>query len=129
MAHFAELDNNNKVIRVIVVRNEDCLDSNDNECEQIGIDYCKSLFGDNTRWIQTSYNSNIRNKYAGIGDSYLEDLDVFISPQPFNSWNFDTDKLSWEPPIPHPNDENIYTWNEEEYQKSGNGWILIDMNL
>jgi hypothetical protein len=125
MAHFAELDDNNKVIRVIVVRNEDCLDSNDNECEQVGIDYCKSLFGDNTRWIQTSYNSNIRNKYAGIGDTYREDLDVFITPKPFDSWIFDENTLTWEAPIQYPNDEKVYKWNEEQYQNIGDGWELV----
>jgi len=125
MAHFAELDDNNQVLRVIVVRNEDCLDSNQNESEQVGIDYCKSLFGDNTKWIQTSYNSNIRNKYAGIGDIYREDLDVFVSPQPYPSWSFDDETLIWNPPISLPEDGKIYKWNEEQYQNTDDGWELI----
>jgi len=125
MAHFAELDDNNQVLRGIVVRNEDCLDSNQNESEQVGIDYCKSLFGDNTKWIQTSYNSNIRNKYAGIGDIYREDLDVFVSPQPYPSWSFDDETLIWNPPISLPEDGKIYKWNEEQYQNTDDGWELI----
>lgn len=129
MAHFAELDDNNQVLRVIVVRNEDCLDSNQNECEQVGIDYCKSLFGDATKWIQTSYNSNIRNKYAGIGDIYREDLDVFVSPQPYQSWSFDDQTLIWNPPISLPEDGKIYKWNEEQYQTTGDGWELISETI
>ncbi len=121
MAHFAELDDNNQVLRVIVVRNEDCLDSNQNECEQVGIDYCKSLFGDTTKWIQTSYNSNIRNKYAGIGDIYREDLDVFVSPQPFPSWLLNTTTCFWEPPILYPSDGGLYTWDEETQS-----WVLVN---
>ena len=129
MAHFAELDDNNKVLRVLVIRNEDCLDLNGNESEQIGIDYCKSLFENETNWIQTSYNANIRTKYAGIGDIYREDLDSFISPQPFGSWNFDENTLTWEPPIPHLSDGNIYNWNEEKYQNTGNGWSLFTLEV
>lgn len=78
MAHFAELDNMNKVIRVIVVDNKDTSDENGIEKEEIGIAFCKSLFGENTKWIQTSYNANFRGIYAGIGDTYDEDNDVFV---------------------------------------------------
>lgn len=80
MAHFAELDQNNTVTRVIVVGNLDCLDDNGQESEAAGITFCQSLFGSNTTWVQTSYNANIRGKYAGIGDTYNEQLDEFILP-------------------------------------------------
>lgn len=82
MAHFAELDSNNKVLRVIVVGNDDCKTPDGNESEEVGIAFCKSLFGENSRWVQTSYNSTIRGKYAGIGDTYDAENDTFIAPPP-----------------------------------------------
>ena len=78
MAHFAELDENNNVLRVIVVSNNECLDQNGNENEVIGALFCHKLLGGT--WVQTSYNSNIRGKYAAIGDLYDEESDTFISP-------------------------------------------------
>ena len=82
MAHFAELNADNKVLRVIVVGNPDCLDENGVESEQVGIDFCQSLFGSHTNWVQTSYNGNFRGKYAGIGDTYDSVTDVFVAPEP-----------------------------------------------
>lgn len=82
MAHFAEIDQDNKVLRVVVVANKDTADENGNEVEQIGKDFCNRLLGGN--WIQTSYNSNFRGKYAGIGDTYDPTLDVFVSPAVIN---------------------------------------------
>jgi len=70
MAHFAEIDENNKVIRVVLVANE---------FEEKGEDYLANELGMGGRWIQTSYNNNFRGKFAGIGDSYDEDADVFIA--------------------------------------------------
>jgi hypothetical protein len=78
MAHFAEIDQDSKVLRVIVVANKDTADENGNEVEQIGRDFCNRLLGGN--WIQTSYNGNFRGKYAGIGDTYDSVLDIFVSP-------------------------------------------------
>jgi hypothetical protein len=78
MAHFAEIDQDNKVLRVVVVANKDTADENGNEVEQIGKDFCNRLLGGN--WIQTSYNGNFRGKYAGIGDTYDSVLDIFVSP-------------------------------------------------
>ena len=82
MAHFAELDADNKVLRVIVVGNPDCLDENGNESEAVGIAFCQSLFGAGTRWMQTSYNGTMRGKHAGIGDTYDATSDAFVSPEP-----------------------------------------------
>jgi hypothetical protein len=82
MAHFAELNADNKVLRVIVVGNPDCLDDNGVESEQVGIGFCQSLFGSHTNWVQTSYNGNFRGKYAGIGDTYDSVTDVFVAPEP-----------------------------------------------
>lgn len=81
MAHFAELDENNIVKRVIVISNSDLIDTNGQESEQIGIEFCKSLFGQDTKWVQTSYNNNIRKYFAGIGYIYNEELDEFVPPE------------------------------------------------
>ena len=67
MAHFAELDGNNVVLRVIVVNNSELLDASGNESESKGVAFCKSLHGENTNWKQTSYNSTFRKNFAGIG--------------------------------------------------------------
>lgn len=112
MAHFAELDLNNNVIRVIVVGNPDCLDDAGNESETIGIAFCQQLFGADTSWVQTSYNGNIRKRYAGIGYTYDPALDAFIPPQPFPSWTLDTATCDWQPPIPCPDDGQLYDFDE-----------------
>jgi hypothetical protein len=79
MAHFAEIDGSNKVLRVIVVSNNDILDENGNESEQLGKDLCSRLLGGN--WIQTSYNNNFRGTYAGIGHTYDAENDIFVAPE------------------------------------------------
>ena len=79
MAHFAQLDENNVVLQVIVVHNNDCLNDDGNESESVGIAFCQSLFP-GTRWRQTSYNGNMRGVYAGIGYTYNPTLDVFEPP-------------------------------------------------
>lgn len=67
MAHFARVEDG--VVReVIVVSNDVIIDSDGVEQEQLGIDFCKSLYGQDTEWVQTSYNGNIRGRYAGVGD-------------------------------------------------------------
>jgi hypothetical protein len=80
MAHFAQLDENNIVQQVIVVHNNELLDESGNESEAKGIAFCKSIFGENTRWIQTSYNGSFRGKYAGIGYTYNANENVFVAP-------------------------------------------------
>ena len=114
MAHFAELDSNNVVKRVIVVSNSEITDGNGNEIENDGILYCQRLYGDDTRWKQTSYNSNMRKRHAGIGMIYNQELNAFISPKPYASWTLNYDTAEWDPPIPHPESETEkYAWNEE----------------
>ena len=78
MAHFAELDNKNFVIKVVVISNEQIIDKNGNESEKLGQKRCVELFGGGM-WVQTSYNSNIRNKFAAIGDYYNQSIDEFIT--------------------------------------------------
>jgi len=110
MAHFAELDSNNVVLRVIVVANKDTADANGNEVESIGVAFCQKLFGGN--WKQTSYHGNIRKNYAGIGYTYREDIDAFVAPQPYPSWVLNSNTAQWEAPVPMPNDGKMYSWDE-----------------
>lgn len=115
MAHFAELDENNIVKRVIVINNSVLLDENFQEDEELGIKFLHNLYGENTKWKQTSYNANFRRMYAYAGCLYYNDFDVFIEVRPYNSWTFDEETLEWVPPTPKPEPtKNIdYVWNEE----------------
>ena len=106
MSHFAEIDpNGGTVLRVLVVPNEQ---------EHRGQDFLANELGLGGVWVQTSYNNNIRYNYAGIGFTYDATRDAFISPKPYESWLLDEKTCQWEPPIPMPQDENFYTWNEEQ---------------
>jgi len=120
MAHFAQLNDQNIVLQVIVIHNNDCLDEMGMESETKGIEFCNSLITGN--WVQTSYNANIRKNYAGIGFTYDQQRDAFISPKPFSSWILNETTCQWDAPVPHPNDEKIYTWNEETVQ-----WIEVQL--
>ena len=111
MAHFAELDSNNVVLRVIVVNNAELLDENDVEQESLGISFCQTLFGGT--WKQTSYNGNLRKNFAGVGYSYDSSKNAFIAPQPYASWTLNETSCRWEAPVSLPTDGNRYTWNEE----------------
>lgn len=112
MAHFAELDANNVVLRVIVVGNKDTADANGVEKEHIGAAFCERLFGGT--WKQTSYNGNTRKNFAGIGYTYRADIDAFVPPKPYPSWVLNS-KAQWEAPVAMPADasmEKSYTWDE-----------------
>tara|TARA_B100001063_G_scaffold167694_1_gene156732 strand:- start:81 stop:407 length:327 start_codon:yes stop_codon:yes gene_type:complete len=106
MAHFAQLDDNNVVTQVIVVSNDDTSDSDGVETESIGVTFCQKLLGDDTNWKQTSYNSNMRGNYAGVGYIYMENVatlgvgstDVFMPPKPDDSWTIDTTEAKWKEP-------------------------------
>lgn len=109
MAHFAEINKENIIQRVIVVSNDDCKDQFGNESEVVGALFCHNLLGG--RWVQTSYNGNIRKQYAGIGYKYDQEADVFISPQPYPSWELD-ENYDWQPPVSRP-ESGMWAWNEE----------------
>ena len=118
MAHFAQLDDNNKVTQVIVVANEELIfEGVENETQ--GVIFCRSLFGNDTKWVQTSYNGNFRKRYAGIGYTYDADKDAFIAPQPFASWVLDAD-LNWQAPVAMPEDGKPYAWFEPNQE-----WIEL----
>lgn len=94
MAHFAELDANNVVLRVIVVHNNELLDTDGVEQEALGQTFCTNLLGG--RWVQTSYNSTFRNSFAVIGGVYNNVKDVFILLQPGEGWALNEETNVWE---------------------------------
>ena len=116
MAHFAKM-NKGKVEQVIVVHNNELL-VDGVETESKGAQFCHDLLGG--EWVQTSYNNNIRKQYASIGYTYDEVNDVFICPQPYESWLLD-DNFDWQPPTPMPVVEGKkYAWFEPNQQ-----WIEV----
>ena len=119
MAHFAKIGLNNKVIEVLSVHNNELLDANGVEQEVNGIDFLTKLTGW-AIWKQTSYNNNFRKNHAGIGYTYDEDRDAFISPKPYNSWILNETTCQWEAPVIKPeltqeqiDNKSYYSWNEE----------------
>ena len=104
MAHYAFIDENNIVTEVITGRNEDEVVNGISDWEA----YYGSLRGQ--RCIRTSYNGNIRKQYGGVGSTYDEDRDEFVSLRPYPSWSLDANN-NWQPPTPKP--EGISTWDEE----------------
>jgi hypothetical protein len=127
MASFAKIGLNGKVIEVQSVVNEVLHDSNGVEQESIGIDFLTKLTGW-AIWKQTSYNTigNVhydqngqpdggkpfRKNHAGIGYTYDETRDAFIAPQPYPSWVLNETTCQWQSPVPYPNDEKSYKWDE-----------------
>ena len=105
MSHFAEIDENNVVIRILVVPDKE---------ENRGQEYLSTDLELGGRWIKTSYNNNIRGRYAGVGYIYNEFLDIFIYPKPFESWILN-EFGEWNAPIQKPNNyQNItFIWNEQ----------------
>ena len=125
MAHFAELDNDNKVIRVVVVGN-DCVPSDEHVD---GETWCINFFKGGT-WKQTSYNHNFRKQYAGKGFTYDAAKNKFINPQPYTSWALDAND-DWQAPVTYPTittygsnnplDKYVISWDEE-----GQKWTATD---
>lgn len=111
MAHFAEIDGDMLVTRVIVVSNAELLDENGIEQESLGRAFCENLLGGT--WIQTSYNANFRKNYAGIGYKFDTLRDAFIPPKTYPSWILDEDTCQWQAPVSYPDDGNVYFWDEE----------------
>ena len=121
MAHFVKLNEDYIVTEVIVVNNEVITDENGNENEQLGIDFCVQLFGNDTKWVQASYNGTFRKRYPAFGDTYNEELDAFITPQPYPSWTINSETRDWEAPILKPEvpEGKVAVWNEENQE-----WII-----
>ena len=102
MSHWAEIDENNIVLRVTVGDNKD-------PAGDEGYQWLVDNLGGT--WIKTSYNNKIRKQYAGIGYSYDPIADVFITPQPYASWSLD-ENFNWQPPTPRPT-EGFWYWDED----------------
>jgi len=120
MAHYAFLDKNNIVVDIICGKEE----------WEDGIDW-EEYYGNirNVKCKRTSYNTRagkhpngnpFRKNYAGIGFTYNEELNAFIPPKPYNSWILNEETCLWEPPIPCPNNEINYTWNEFSLS-----WVIV----
>jgi len=107
MAHFAKLGVDN-IVETVEVLSNDVATS-----EQAGVDFLNKLYGTEDVWKQTSYNKTIRKNFAGIGFTYDETRDAFISPKPFNSWVLNETTCLWEAPVAYPDDGKRYSWNEE----------------
>jgi hypothetical protein len=118
MAHFAEIDAQGTVLRVVVVHNNELMD-NGQESEAKGIAFCQSLFGGN--WVQTSYNGRIRKNYAGVGFTYDSQLDAFVPPKLFQSWVLNEQLCVWEAPVAMPDDGQRYVWNE-----ATTSWVVME---
>jgi len=111
MSHFAEIDQDNIVVRVIVAE-QDFINS--------------GAVGDPRQWIQTSYNTQggqhllggtaLRKNYAGPGFVYDYERDAFIPPRPYDSWILDEETCLWTAPVTRPNDDKFYIWNESDQQ-------------
>ena len=118
MAHFAQINKNNIVERVLVI-----------DQEQVNT----GAFGEPSSWIQTSYNTQggkhilgcipLRKNYAGIGFTYDQKRDAFIPPQPFSSWTLNEETCNWNSPIPYPEDGKFYNWDEEKV-----AWVEKQVN-
>jgi hypothetical protein len=102
MSHFAELDENNTVLRVLV---------GDNNLANEGYDWFVENLGG--RWVQTSYNAKFRKNFASVGYTYDEEADAFIPPKPFDSWLFNPVSFNWYAPTDYPKDGKMYLWDEE----------------
>jgi hypothetical protein len=111
MAHFAELNENNIVTRVIVVNNQELIDESGNESEAKGIKFCQSLFGG--RWIQASYNESFRKRFPCADYKYDATADAFVPPQTYPSWVLNTETYRWEAPVAEPDLGGPVKWNEE----------------
>ena len=116
MSHFAQIDENNKVIQVLV---------GDNNAPDEGLSFFETTLGG--RWIQTSYNGNIRKNFAAINYFYDETLDAFIPPKPYDSWILDETLCRWMPPVAYPQDGSVYIWNED-LGEWVNGQIMCSWN-
>ena len=119
MSHFAKIENG--IVMQVIVAEQDFIDYQDGQ------------------WVQTSYNTHggihyapnsndpdggvaLRKNYAASGYKYDEDRDAFIAPKPYDSWLLDDSTCFWEAPIPYPNDDNAYVWNESTL-----AWDLVDL--
>ena len=137
MAHYAKLGANNKVIAVHVVADKDCQNADGVEDEEVGRQFLENIHSW-PLWKKTSYNTQngqhknggtpLRGNYAGIGMTYDEDNDLFISKKPYASWVLNTAEARWQSPVgdaPELSDEeqltHMYEWDE-----SAQNWNKVE---
>lgn len=96
MSHFAKVENG--IVTDVIVAEQSFIDT--------------GAVGDPSLWIQTSYNNNIRKRFAGLGYSYNQELDAFIPPKTYSSWTLNPQTADWEAPVPYPTDGATYIWDE-----------------
>jgi hypothetical protein len=132
MAHFAEIDSNNKVRRILVACNQDIANNGGELSEQAAkhFETIAPLSSNGVKWVQTSYNHNFRKQYAGEGDVYDSVKDIFIKIQPYPSWILDSNN-DWKCPIPHP---SIITYGNNmpysiDWDEPNQRWIGKDREL
>ena len=98
MSHFAEI-NSDSIVQRVIVAEQDFINS--------------GQVGDSFNWVQTSYNGNFRKNYAGTGYTYDKSKDAFIAPKPYPSWVLVEATCQWKAPTDMPSDGKKYTWNED----------------
>jgi len=124
MAHYAYIDSNNIVVKVLTGVDEN-ITQDDNGTPVGGSTEAWEQFYQNQPWNsgltckRTSINNNFRHVFGEIGSTYDADADVFIAPQPYPSWTLD-ENHDWQPPTPRPDDGGVYRWNEAELE-----WVAI----
>ena len=117
MAHFAELNSGNTVLRVVVISNND-VDANGGDLHEDAETFVENLLSYSSGgvvWKQTSYNNNFRKQYAGKGYAYDSSKNKFIYPKPYPSWSLDASD-DWQAPVNKPDDGKMYIWNETDQQ-------------
>ena len=117
MAHFAELNSSNEVLRVIVVSNDD-VNANGGDQHADAETFVTTIVPHSTggvAWKQCSYNNNFRKQYAGKGYTYNSSKDIFIADKPYPSWTLDSND-DWQAPTSKPDDGKLYYWNETDTQ-------------
>ena len=124
MAHFAELNSSNEVLRVIVVSNDD-VNANGGDQHADAETFVTTIVPHSTggvAWKQCSYNNNFRKQYVGKGCTYDSSKDIFIAAKPYPSWALDSND-DWQAPPDKPDDGKLYYWNEtdREWKEVTNG--------
>jgi len=126
MAHFAELNSSNEVLRVVVISNDD-VNANGGDQSSQAETFVSNLVPHSTggtAWKQTSYNNNFRKQYAGIGHTYDASKNKFILPQPYSSWSLNSND-DWEAPVTHPtvteidSEPVLINWDEDNQKWLG----------
>lgn len=131
MAHFAELDNNNIVLQILVIDNQEILNSEGIEDEQLGIDFFTEHLNSSNTFIQTSYRGTFRFNFASIGGTYDYEHGAFISEKDFDSWELDETTFTYKPPIEEPSNEDIPTYSNgrpqyyHKWDEETIGWAHI----